>query len=341
MLVNIADVFNEWNPDEYFGHLELSGSPRDEKNPPDTINSSYIRDNCPTPATKPKKERSKKLLKDCLRIAKEARSVGLHEFANKLAFCCCDVIILRDSKGKYSCTPLKCDHKLCPICHSWHAYDIRKRLEEVIHRARLMVTFTFATYKDEHIRKNIKVLCDAFRDLYRKRNKRHWTPFDNGYFWRLEVTDGLGYHPHLHVLSPHYHIDYYHLRKAWRSCIDRAGGKGDLIWIEPVNSGTPKEVCKYLSKDINHIETSRWVHLYNGLWKKRTYGSGKALKLPKREYFGKSFVSFGHEVNNHSPEELKKFIWEGQIHLKMRPDAELISRYTDEWEYERFYEPNW
>lgn len=323
---------------DQIGYLELVGSPSDGclwGN--DTINSSSNRNKCPPPLIQCKRSSKPSQRQDMLDLSKLAIKANLHDLARKFEYCCTDFIVLRGLGGQLSATPLRCDHKLCPLCHAYHAQKIRSRLEEVIHRANLFITLTIATYKDHELRENIEVLKRAFRLMTQRKKKKQWIPFESGYFWRLEITEGKGFHPHFHILSTHSWIDYDHLRYRWRQCVDHAGGKGDIIWIDRTEKDTLYEVSKYLSKDIDLINWRRWPELNRGLWHMRTYGSGRALRLPPLEDRGKKFVCFGKDIDHLSDRDLIDFVRKKEPHGIIRPDSIFKPRYSDPQKFQDFY----
>lgn len=319
------------------GAVELAGSNSDLLWDGDTIISSSNSNKCPPPPKKGKRTSKPAHREDMLALAKMAESVNLLDLSHKFKRCCIDFILLRNPDGSFCATPLRCNHKLCPLCHAYHSHKIRSRLNVIINRAHTFITLTMATYRDTDFNKNLKILKKAFRLMCQRKRKKQWVPFEPGYFWRLECTDGRGFHPHFHVLSTHDWIDYDRLRQRWRKCIDSAGGKGDLIWITTVKPNTINEVSKYLSKDIDLINHHRWPELCNGLWNQRTYGSGGALALPPLESRGKSFVCFGEEITGDWNPEYIDFLMEGHPEKILRPDSSLAQRLIDKQAFERYY----
>jgi len=319
------------------GMVELLGQNTDLTGSTDTINSSYNSNKCPPPPTKHKRTSKAECRTDMLELSKVARVLGLLDLARKFEYCSTDVIVLRDPVGSISITPLRCNHKLCPLCHAYHAQKIKSRLEEVAHRAKTMITLTIATYHDYQLRENIKIIRRAFRLMCQRKKKNQWIPFEPGYFWRLELTDGKGFHPHLHVLSTHEWIDYHRLRDRWRACIDLAGGKGDHLWISKTDKNTCREVCKYLSKDIDFIASKRWPELNDGLYGVRTYGSGRALTLPPLESRGKKFICFGKDIDYIDSYDILEDFKKTKPGSRIRPDSKFQERWKDDECFEEYY----
>lgn len=319
------------------GFADLSGSCSDLLFDEDTIISSYNSNKCPPPSKTRKRSSKPSHRVDLLELSKEAGKLGLHDLSRKFRFCCTDVIVLRLPQGSISITPLRCNHKLCPLCHAYHARQIRTRLDEIIYRAKTMITLTIATYKDHELRENIQILRRALRLLCQRKRKKQWVPFESGYYWRLELTDGKGFHPHFHVLSTHEWIDYHRLRARWRQCVTTAGGRGDHIWISATDKNTSREVSKYLSKDIDFFDSSRWPELCNGLYMVRTYGSGRALRLPPLETRGKKFICFGKDIQFFANQEMLDQFRDCKPGSIIRPDSEFLSRWTVQTEWDEFY----
>jgi len=322
---------------ESLGALELAGLSSDYRLFDDTIISSYNSNKCPPPPKHGPRTSKPDQRLDMLAICKLAESVGLTDLARKLRVCCTDFLILANPDQTLCATPLRCNHKLCPLCHAYHSQKLRSRLTTIMKRAHLFVTLTMATYHDHDFQKNLRILKRAYRLMCQRKKRKQWVPFESGYFWRLEVTDGKGFHPHLHVLSTHTWIDYDRLRQRWRNCIDTAGGRGDLIWISQVKKNTINEVTKYLSKDIDLIETRRWPELCNGLFNQRTYGSGRALKLPPLETRDKRFLCFGEDITNEYNSEYVEFFQKSHPEKMIRKDSDLYYRLSNKLAFEKFY----
>lgn len=319
------------------GALELAGSRTDRFETGDSIYSSYNGDKCPpSPAKESRTSKASKRI-DMLRLAQLAREVNLLDFSRKLEHCCTDFLVLVDDTGKYSITPMRCGHKLCPLCHAYHAYKIRLRLEEIVYRAKSMITLTMRTVNDHEISEYLRILRRAFRLMSQRKKKDQWIPFEPGYFWRLEITEGQGFHPHLHVLSTHEWIHYDRLRKRWSQCVKTAGGSGDHIWISKTDRNTPREVAKYLSKDIDFFDPNRWSFLLNGLKGVRCFGSGRALKLPKLESCGKRFYTFGCKIDIFEGEKFLEQIANCSPGSKIRPDSKLQAKWRDRATIEEYF----
>lgn len=322
---------------ESHGALEFAGSTADNFLFAGHFISSSNSNKCPPPPKKGKRSSNPGVREDLLALAKMAESVNLTDLARKLRVCCTDFIILANPDTSLCATPLRCNHKLCPLCHAYHSQKMRSRLSTIMKRAHTFITLTMATYHDYDFRKNLSILKKAFRAMCQRKKKKQWIPFEPGYYWRLEVTDGKGFHPHFHVLSTHNWIDYDRLRQKWRTCIDNAGGKGDLIWISEVKPNTINEVTKYLSKDIDLIETNRWPELCNGLFNQRTYGSGRALALPPLETRDKRFLCFGQDITNEYNSEYVEFFQKSHPEKLIRRDSELYYRLSNKIAFESFY----
>jgi hypothetical protein len=322
---------------ESCGAIELAGFSSDLLWAQDTFISSSNSNKCPPPPKSGKRSSNPAVRCDLLALAKMAESVNLSDLARKLRVCCTDFIILTNPDHTLCATPLRCNHKLCPLCHAYHSQKLRSRLTTIMKRAHVFITLTMATYHDHDFVKNLRILKRAYRLMTQRKKKKQWVPFESGYFWRLEVTDGKGFHPHLHVLSTHNWIDYDRLRQRWRQCIDTAGGKGDLIWISEVKPNTINEVTKYLSKDIDLIETNRWPELCQGLFNQRTYGSGRALALPPLETRDKRFLCFGEDITNEYNSEYVEFFQKSHPETMLRPDSGLYYRLTTKKAFENFY----
>lgn len=334
-IVSDLSDFEKWIIDP--GQADFLGLSCDLVSDPVTINSSYYSNKCPPPPTKHKRSAKPEARTDLLELSKEARKVGLLDVSRKFEMCCTDIIVLRDPTGSISITPLRCNHKLCPLCHAYHAALIRTRLFEIMYKAKTMITLTIATYKDHELKENLSILRRALRAMFQRKKKSQWIPFESGYYWRLELTPGKGFHPHLHILSTHEWIDYHRLRRRWRTCVTNAGGKGDHIWISACDKNTPYEVCKYLSKDLDFIKSSRWPELCNGLYNVRTYGSGRALILPPLESKGKKFICFGKSLDFMSDSDILEGVCKCQPFKKIRPDSPYLSRWIDESSFEAYY----
>lgn len=222
-------------------------------------------------------------------ISQTALKQGLKKMAYKLQACSDDGMFYVHPHGhKFGFVSMGCHHRLCPHCHINHARAIRTRLETVIDRAFLHVVLTWPTYSDSCLKRNIKHGRDAFRKLTQSKGKKKtaWRPFPGGYFWRLEVTNGRGFHPHLHLLSPSTWVDQKELQKRWSDCLGHTGH----VNVCQIDEFASLEVAKYLSKPIINFNPKRWLPLDSGLAGVRTFGSGGCLKLPKKVSSGNILI---------------------------------------------------
>lgn len=263
---------------------------------------------------------------DVLAVADIAKDYGLFDMSWRLSQCCRDGVVFRTPSDEWGWTPIRCDHRLCPWCSQPKALELRRRLKEVADHAQTMITLTMATYKDRDLRKNIDILRKAFRMLTQRKHKYDWIPFERGYFWRLEVTPGKGFHPHLHVLSCEEWIDYHRLRKRWGECLDHAGGKGDLLWISVCRKKHVQEAAKYLSKSLVYFAPARWFDLDKGLTNVRTYGSGRLLKLPPKKKKGNTYHCLLSKIGPQSDIDLLQWLEYNRVYDQLQVESTVAYR---------------
>lgn len=227
-------------------------------------------------------------------VAFEAERIGMSKMAWKLRHCLADSVILENST-EIKAFPIPCNHKLCPVCSKRNAWQLKKRLVDKIEPGYLFLTLTWRTSEDRYLSEYIDRGKVAFRKLTQNKGKKsEFLPLRKGYFWRLELTPGKGFHPHFHCVVDSKWIDVDQLENRWKQCLGASAGK---CWISYIKQGNQQdaaaEVAKYLSKSIIHFDSSRWWFLDDALNKIRTYGAGGTLKLPPaRVPKGYSIIGF-------------------------------------------------
>ncbi len=265
-------------------------------------------------------------LPDQLIIASIAERSGFPELGFKLRHCGTDAIIWQGPDGKFGRSLLRCNHKLCPECHRIHSKKIRERLRHVIENGHLFITLTISTKRDSELRENIIILRRALRSLTQRKREDQWCPFETGFFWRLEITPGKGFHPHLHLIVDSDFIDYYSLRKRWSSAVAGAGGFGDFIHLKHTNDRSIFEIGKYLSKELSYFDPHRWRWMHEGLFKVHTHGSGGSLKLPKPEKKGCTKICFASQITDFTDYEILKFVKETELWNDLTPSCDIPKR---------------
>lgn len=178
--------------------------------------------------------------------------------------------------------PYTCDSPVCPACCRRKSADrARRAVEAVETRSIRGADCRFITLTVRNVgRGELSTALDGLHDAWRAFRRKHpaWNEKVRGYLYNTEVTysarsDGLCWHPHIHVVA---HGDYWpqkELCEAWSGYCARRGltacPKGSVrieaLRGEDLNRSL-KEVCKYTLKPFEQaIESWAVIELISAL----------------------------------------------------------------------------
>lgn len=167
-----------------------------------------------------------------------------------------------------------CNCRLCPHCQ-------RKRSLKLSHRwSRLLDDFSSLRYvvlaerNSSDLREGIKNLYAAWKRL---RSSRLWKTSVEGCIVVLEVTYNAKestWHPHLNILFQGSYIPFEALRQEWSEATRH---RGQTSWIQAANTGTVRELLKYVTKLSDFVEqpdaVDAFLHATKNMRFIRTYGT--------------------------------------------------------------------
>lgn len=276
------------------------------------------------------------------RIEKILRDEGLEYRATRMGMCANTLKIFRDKiYGQISVLGLRCKDRLCPICASFRAAWLAKKVEGLI---QIMVNphFLTLTYGNRVSVGGLKKGLDNFFSRFKAlRRLKWWKQNIKGGIFFLEVTydRGKGWHIHSHMV-----VDVFGDSKIYNLSEGRVTdfkrdletslvqvGLGVISFIVPCNKSASKEVSKYMCKFFIFSDDKAIREAIHAFFNRRVcevFGSYRGIKgvdgLEEEEEVGAEYESLGSisdvfekwliEFGRYSPVVLQ-FVRDGYIEI--------------------------
>ena len=207
-------------------------------------------------------------------IEKLIRDVGQEKRAKRMGMCG-NTIFVKAKKGDLSSVlfepQLRCKDRVCPICNSYRASILAKKVEEL---GKKMSNPHFLTVTANSLnRSNLETALACYKNSMRqfKRERTWFKKFIKGGVEHIEITynEKKGWHIHSHIL-----VDLNVNRKVENMILTDKGyfidpikkdlqhvllkvGLGVISDIRPVTEGYGKEISKYSMKFTRDMDDKR------------------------------------------------------------------------------------
>lgn len=138
-----------------------------------------------------------------------------------------------------------CGLRICPHCARRRSLQLAARLERFCVGREGLRYVVFTIRNQSNLQEGRKILRGAWQRL---RRSKYWKSKVRGCVAAEEIKLGSGsgkWHPHLNVL---FEGEYYEQEVLCRQWIKATKGEGKVVHISAANSGTIRELIKYVTK---------------------------------------------------------------------------------------------